>query len=193
MSIELLYIIPAVALSLLVLINIIMLQRKAAQRAPDQHLHKEVEEFNTGRVAMDVKDRQIPEARLGEIERTVTLVSQALSSQHKLIEGFQGSNAGHTAEIDALKSRLREMQREYDIILSENYSLRAKIRKLEERPPEPDVMAAGAAAGGGADQGAAGPAGVTRDELLYADTKLLSDLSLDDTTELDILLNRDMG
>lgn len=134
MSIELLYIIPVVALSFLIVINIVVRQRSNdRKKRSDAHLHEQVEQFNVGKIDSGAENPPVPESRLGEIEKTIALVSQALSNQQQLIEGYRGPTIGYSSEMETLKVRLGELQKEYDIILSENYSLRAKIRKLEAR------------------------------------------------------------
>ncbi len=174
MSIELLYIIPVVALSFLVVINIVLRQRNSERRnRSDAHLHREVEEFNVGKVSGSGDAAGAPESRLGEIEKTINLVTHALSSQQQVIEGFRGSNIGYSSEMETLKSRLGELQKEYDIILSENYSLRAKIRKLEARFA-------------GEQAGSPGKGGNGHSSQPFQDTRVITDVSLGDTREWDL-------
>lgn len=133
MSIELLYLFPILALSILIFAIVFRTQRKGEPeergRPPDT-LTREVKAFNDGVVGAPPKPREVPQTRLSEIEKTISLVSKTLSSQQKIIEEFQGSNAHYTDAVTNLKNRLKELQREYDIVLSENYSLRAKLKRL---------------------------------------------------------------
>jgi archaellum component FlaC len=195
MSIELLYIVPIIALSLLLFFNLLARQKKSLTRSHDESLVREVEAFNVGMGDNRTGVRQPPEARIGDIEKTITLVSQRLSSQQKLIDGFQGSNRGYASEIDGLKSRLLDLQKEYDITLSENYSLRAKMRKLEERinaqsptttvPVVPRVAPADAAPPTVESRRHQSESAEARKQL-YGDTEVFGATSMDDTTELEL-------
>jgi chromosome segregation ATPase len=181
MYIQLLYILPLVALSILVLILILNYQRRKEGTAADSRLSKQVEEFNEGlRPEPPVQLRVLPESHLSEIEKTIGLVSQALSSQQRVIERFQGADTKVADEIDKMKLRLRELQKEYDIVLSENYSLRAKVRKLSERTQnQPDAQKF-------KDTDELAPAQSTRADPLGDTKKLAKNPIFDDTTEIDI-------
>lgn len=72
------------------------------------------------------------ENRLGKIESTIQLVSTALSNQQKMIENFQGKDDILEDGLNDLKEKLKELQKEYDITISENYSLRARLNKAEK-------------------------------------------------------------
>ena len=72
-----------------------------------------------------------------EIENTIRLVSTALSNQQKIIENFQGKDVALENEHNSLKQKLQELQKEYDITISENYSLRARLNKAGKEVTEP--------------------------------------------------------
>lgn len=139
MSIELLWIIPAVAVAIFFLILILSTQREreAEVGASDQDLIREVELFNRGYHAPRPTGNGA-EKRLGEIEKTIELVSTALSNQQKVIENYAGKDEAYVAQLNGLKKKLLQLQHEYDILLSENYSLRARIASLTEKTGEPD-------------------------------------------------------
>ena len=80
------------------------------------------------------------EERLDDFERTVASINKALFNQQKVIEKFQEENSTYNSEIDNLKKKLREMHKEYDIVVSENYSLRAKFNTLAKKT-EPEAEA----------------------------------------------------
>lgn len=118
MPIEVLFIIPVVAISLFVLIIILSVQKKKAAASVDK-IAQTVERYNSGSPQ--------GEESLG-MDKTIDLVSKALSNQQKIIEGFQGKDSTVESELKEMKNRLLEMQNEYDIMMSENYTLKAKLR-----------------------------------------------------------------
>lgn len=132
MSIELLWIIPIVSAAMVILILIFNLQKKNYADSGLRNLKREVEEYNTG--IADNKGAQImsEESRLNKIENTIQLVSTMLSNQQKTIENFHGKDDTLEKELNDLKEKLKELQEEYDITISENYSLRARLNKVEQ-------------------------------------------------------------
>ncbi len=128
MPIEVLFVIPVVAVSLLVLIIILSVQKKRESRPAVDKITQNVELYNSG----DLQNSNNP-----EMVKTIDLVSRALSNQQKIIEGFQGKDGAVEQELKEMKSKLLEIQNEYDIIMSENFTLKAKLReagvKLESR------------------------------------------------------------
>ncbi|MBD3420992.1 MAG: hypothetical protein GF398_12805 [Chitinivibrionales bacterium] len=187
MSIELLYIIPLVALSFLVLMISLIIQRKNTGDTGDSataNLEKSVRDFNEGKVAI-VKHA---DGRLEKIENTVNEVSETLSSQRTIIEGFQGTNTAYTREIDQLKNKLRELQSEYDIVLSENYSLRARLKKIAPRAPltGPQIQSLQI---NESDPGALTQTSnhaVRPVEQYLGDTRLFDEINLNDTQEFNL-------
>lgn len=132
MHIELLWIIPILSFVFFISLVIYFAQKKSLQT----DLRKEVVNFNSGISARTAK-LDNPERRLEELERSITGVTNAISSQQKVIDRFKRDNNEYNVEINDLKDKLRELYKEYDIVLSENYSLRAKMKKMiEQKNPE---------------------------------------------------------
>ncbi|MCU0609344.1 MAG: hypothetical protein MUF22_06220, partial [Chitinispirillaceae bacterium] len=63
-------------------------------------------------------------------------IAESLARQSQL----QPQKGGHGSEneIKDLKEKLRTVFKEYDIVLSENYSLRAKVKHLTRQLRDPD-------------------------------------------------------
>jgi chromosome segregation ATPase len=95
-------------------------------------LKKEVNNFNSG-ITHRTSRLENPEQRLEELEKSISVVTHSISSQQKVIDRFKRENTEYNVEINDLKDKLRELYKEYDIILSENYSLRAKMKKMMEQ------------------------------------------------------------
>ena len=132
MSIELLWIIPIVSAAMVILILLFNLQKKGRANSGFRDLKREVEEYNTG-IADNKRSQLISEeSRLNKIENTIQLVSTMLSNQQKTIENFHGKDVTLEKEFNDLKEKLKELQEEYDITISENYSLRARLNKVEK-------------------------------------------------------------
>ncbi len=185
MSIELLWIIPIVAASILVLVVALNLQEKADSAAgsnKERDLKREVDAFNQGLPTESRLFAGQSETRLRDIENTIQLVTTALSNQQKIIENFQGKDITLEKKLDELKEKLLELQHEYDITLSENYSLRARLKKTEnglESLPSHDLI-------DDTDT-------IERSQLakmkIFSDTKRLTQLKypqLDDTSEINL-------
>jgi len=132
MSIELLWIIPIVSAAMVILILIFNLQKKKYEDSGSRDLKREVEEYNTGIAAVRGGQNISEESRLNKIEGTIQLVSDMLSNQQKTIENFHGKDIILENELVDLKAKLKELQEEYDITISENYSLRARLNKFEK-------------------------------------------------------------
>jgi septal ring factor EnvC (AmiA/AmiB activator) len=127
MSIELLWIIPIVAFSFFIFLLIYNATKD--QDNPYKDLSREVVRFNNGIV------QQLPitsEKRLEELEKAILSVNESIANQQKLMDQVNLENSSNNSEIEELRKKLRELQREYDIVTSENYSLRAKIKYLTE-------------------------------------------------------------
>ncbi|MBD3314624.1 MAG: hypothetical protein GF344_02445 [Chitinivibrionales bacterium] len=147
MPIELLYIIPAVAIALffLILMRSTQKQDNSTGHLRDNDLVREVNLFNRG-YHTPPPSYGGSEKRLGEIEKTIELVTTALSNQQKVIENYKGKDENYVRQLNGLKTKLMELQHEYDILLSENYSLRARInnissnRNIPEKPEPPKEL-----------------------------------------------------
>lgn len=130
MTIELLWIIPIVAFSFFIFLLIYNVTKD--QDNPYKDLSREVARFNTG---MHNPDQQFPitsEKRLEELEKAILSVNESIANQQKFMDQVNLENSSNNSEIEELRKKLRELQREYDIVTSENYSLRAKIKYLVE-------------------------------------------------------------
>lgn len=130
MSIELLWIIPIVAFSFFIFLLIYNATKD--QDNPYKDLSREVARFNTG---MHNPAQQLPitsEKRLEELEKAILSVNESIANQQKLMDQVNLENSSNNSETEELRKTLRELQREYDIVTSENYSLRAKIKYLVE-------------------------------------------------------------
>jgi septal ring factor EnvC (AmiA/AmiB activator) len=126
--IELLWIIPILSFVFFVSLVIYFAQKKSLQT----DLKKEVINFNSG-ITHRTSKLENPEHRLEELEKAITIVTHSITNQQKIIDRFKRENTDYNVEINDLKDKLRELYKEYDIILSENYSLRAKMKKMMEQ------------------------------------------------------------
>jgi uncharacterized coiled-coil protein SlyX len=173
MPIEVLYIVPILALAFLAYRIILAAQKRS----------------ETIRVPSSAPNGTLPrstEDRLNEYERTIAQINATLAAQQKTIERSREQNSTSSGEIEKLTSSLRELHKEYDIVISENYSLRAKVKSLQKRidDPAPAHESAGMSAEG--EPGLA----MTRENIemnmsLYDDTKVFKTSSLlDDTNEI---------
>jgi chromosome segregation ATPase len=130
MSIELLYIIPIIALVIFSFSISFFAQKRSASLERGKQLATEVRQFNDGKF---ITQERTTESRLDEFEHTITSINKALSNQQKVIEKFQEENITYNREMDMLKKKLRELHKEHDIVVSENYSLRAKFNNLAKK------------------------------------------------------------
>jgi hypothetical protein len=204
-SIELLWLIPVVALALILPIIVRSFQKQREEEGEagltqTRELTDEVEKFNQG-VHLTTKPAG---QRAGEIENIISLVSAALSNQQKIIETFKGKDDTVSGELNNLKSKLHELQQEYDIVTSENYSLRARIGKmLQDRGGGPGAAMMGpdeskaavapfsASATSGQDAGLTKPASQESERYQdfahqYGDTRTFRRTDLDDTSEISL-------
>jgi septal ring factor EnvC (AmiA/AmiB activator) len=124
-SIELLWIIPSVSFAFFIALVIYIAQKKSLETS----LKQEVTNFNNGIANKTLKGNN-PEHRLEELERAINLVTNSITNQQKIIDRFKQQNTDSNEEIGDLKDKLRELYKEYDIVLSENFSLRAKMKKM---------------------------------------------------------------
>jgi archaellum component FlaC len=127
MSIELLYIIPIIALVVFTFSISYVAQKRSMTSGQGKLLDVEVRQFNKGDF---ISQAQTTESRLDEFDHTIASINKALANQQKVIETFQEENNRYNDEIDTLKKKLRELHKEHDIVVSENYSLRAKYNNL---------------------------------------------------------------
>lgn len=186
MHIELLWIIPILAFVFFIFIITFYAQRRANPNVGGD-LSKEVARFNNGLNHIPSVQSQIPENRINELEHTMTLITQSLSNQQKVIEKFQQENSTYNAEVNELKKKLRELYKEYDIVLSENYSLRAKVKKLLDKPDSKKDLSNDSKSN--VVKSASNSTAIASGKLnlrLYDDTRLMNMQNLEDTSEIDV-------
>jgi septal ring factor EnvC (AmiA/AmiB activator) len=190
MPIELLYIIPILALAVLVFLVVMNAQKRSMEISQQQM--SAMNAAPTGRIPGDTKflaAQKSTEERLNEYEQTIAQINKSLSNQHMVIEKFQEENVSYNDQIEKLQAKLRELHKEYDIVISENYSLRAKVKSLQKKI---EVGTAGpgmvdAAADALSSQSAmSGREHVEMNMNLYEDTRLFKSSSLDDSGEFEI-------
>jgi chromosome segregation ATPase len=185
MPIEILYIIPILAVAFLIYRLVLNAQKRTEAGGTSAPA------AGAGAQAGDTRSQQAlrsTEDRLNEYEQTIAQINRTLSIQQKVVEKFQEENTSCTGEIEKLNSQLRELHKEYDIVISENFSLRAKAKSLQRKLDSVPGSLLDAVAPAAAT---AQPSNGVRETMemnlnLYEDTKLLKSSSLlDDTTEFD--------
>jgi regulator of replication initiation timing len=180
MPIELLYIIPIVALALFVLFFLqgMMKENGAQSQAPPSKKPLGDTKF--------LEAQKSTEERLSEFESTITSINKALNDQQAVIGKYQTENSTYNEETEKLRSKMRDLHKEYDIVISENYSLRAKVKSLQKKAASAEQEAYRPA---DAPADAPLPAAREHSEMnmnLYEDTRLFKSSTLDDTREIDL-------
>jgi chromosome segregation ATPase len=121
-----LWVIPIVSFVIFIGIVFYFAQKKTL----GSELKSEVLKFNNGTIS------RIPHApsdvKLQELEKAISAVTDSINNQQNVIDDFKREKIDCTVEINELKEKLRELYKEYDIVVSENYSLRAKLKKVNE-------------------------------------------------------------
>lgn len=178
MHIEMLWIIPVMSFMVFIGIVFYFAQKKTLH----SELKDEVNDFNSGASARNHLLKQ-PEIRLEDLEKAITAVTNSISNQQNTLNSFKKDTTDNSSEINDLKDKLRELYKEYDIVISENYSLRAKVKKMMEQKNTdeaadeviPEVKRA-------QDEGSLDVSAVSGkvNLKLYEDTRLLNVTSLDD-------------
>jgi predicted nucleic acid-binding Zn-ribbon protein len=177
MSIELLWIIPIVAFSFFIFLLIYNVSKN--QDNPYKELSREVARFNTG-MHHPVQQLQItPEKRLDELEKAILSVNESIANQQKLMDRVNLESTSNNSEIEDLRKKLHELQNEYDIVSSENYSLRAKIKFLMENKMAVEDSAEGEVTKNAPVQNNKGKINLK----LYEDTRLMSLSQLENNEE----------
>jgi len=147
MHIELLWLIPIIAFTVFVFFIALYIQRRVDSRANRGDLSREVDLFNAGHGQQKLVTAKSADDRLQEMEKMINFVAEAVAGQRRPFrEEQKESVAGAAAsmgEARELREKLCSVFREYDIILSENYTLRAKIKQLMKRGQEQETAAAG--------------------------------------------------
>ena len=175
--------IPVVAFAAFLCIVAFYAQRHAEQRSKGSALSNEVALFNAGHGAAAGKlvTAKSPDDRLQEMERAINFVAESLANQQQSIKEFHKESYVYTNEINELKEKLRTVFKEYDIILSENYSLRAKIKQLTRQGQGRET---GDVASGTPDSFLTrGAPSAKSAQHLYDDTRIISLMDGDETPE----------
>jgi septal ring factor EnvC (AmiA/AmiB activator) len=187
MQIELLWIIPIVSFSFFIFILIFFAQKKSERVS---ELSKEVHRFNNGIIAKNPVQEERPEKHLGELEKSILFLTDSITNQQKIIEGFQQKNNANQNEVNELRVKLRELYKEYDIIVSENYTLRAKMKKLQGQKLSESETGDSVTEITQLDELQSlsnNQNSIAKSTLrLYEDTRLLNMNSLEDTSEIDL-------
>ena len=132
MHIELLWLIPVFAFAGFLFFIAFHVQRKSELQFRGADLSKEVALFNAGQGISGRKTVQgNHDERLRELEKAINVLSTELSTERTRQEKkIEAGEPGGKSEIDELKEKLRTVFKEYDIVLSENYALRAKVKQI---------------------------------------------------------------
>jgi hypothetical protein len=184
-QIEILWIIPVIAL--VIFIFIIQL---IAQKKEQTGLSREVAQFNNGAFPINKQYNGPGSDRLSQLEKAISTITDSLSVQQQTINQFSKGTIDYTSEINNLKIKLRELYKEYDIVLSENYSLKAKVKKLQENDAVNNGKIIDETSGHQQIAASDGRVDVLLsskvDMKLYEDTRTLNLALLDDTSEIDL-------
>ncbi|MFP4163242.1 MAG: hypothetical protein ACLFQB_04835 [Chitinispirillaceae bacterium] len=171
MSIELLWILPVIGFGTFVFLVVFLIQ-KSYSNSSDQDLKNQVKQFNMGaHHAASGQERPVKELenRISELESAITYMTKSISLQQKSLDQFALDEQGQTDEATVLKRKLADLHREYDVVLSENYSLRSRLRKLLKE-----------------QEGDSKESQNKVNLRLFEDTRFLNPSNLDDTTEIDL-------
>jgi hypothetical protein len=144
MHIELLWLIPILAFALTVFFVALYLQKKTDGAESRAALHREVELFNAGQSQQKLVTAKTADERLREMEKIINLVIETVAGERRQVQGARGEDAVPSNEAGELREKLRSVFKEYDIILSENYTLRAKVKQLAGRIQELESTGTGA-------------------------------------------------
>ena len=131
MHIELLWIIPIISFAVFLFIVAYQAQKSAERKSKTAVLSTEVALFNAGQEVPALSKNERNFDRLQELEKAINLVTEVLSRQaRETPSGTAGTQTPDSDDVNELKEKLRSVFKEYDIILSENYTLRAKVKQL---------------------------------------------------------------
>lgn len=193
--IEILWIVPILGFALFIPIVILTNHKnqKDGSGSDEYNLEAQVARFNSGAqiIPATVINESKGSERLQEMEKTISLVMATLSNQQKLLQGTNPQNGAVGHELNGLKDKLRELQKEYDIVISENYALRARVQSLlkqgqplrPESPPERTAHASGVKRPQKDGNSSEKRGHSTKTELLYDDTRTFKAWNLEDTSE----------
>ncbi len=196
--IETLWIVPIFGFALFIPIIILAnsRSRKESSGTDEPNLEAQVARFNSGAqiVPATVLSESRGAERLQEMEKTISLVMATLSNQQRLLQGANPQDGVVGKELNVLKEKLRELQKEYDIVISENYALRARVQSLLKQGQPLDVENSPVGRTGALDSAGSQnrknsngkQRAATGTELLYDDTRTFKAWNLEDTSEYNI-------
>jgi hypothetical protein len=204
MHIELLWLVPIIAFMIFLFFVVLYFQRRTAFHAKGGDLSREVDLFNAGNGQQKLVTAKSADDRLQEMEKMINFVAEAVANKRRPFQEERKENTAETAasaavsvnETRELREKLRTVFREYDIILSENYTLRAKVKQLMKRMQEQEAGDTASAGGRGMptfDSILTGTPPASKPALhLYDDTRLfnLANPDSDDLSESDESLSR---
>jgi hypothetical protein len=190
MYIELLWLVPILAIALFLLFMTLYLQRRSGNPGRTNDLHREVDLFNAGQSQQKLVTAKSADERLHEMEKMINFVAEAVAGERRPFQNERRENATSANEAGELREKLRSVFKEYDIILSENFTLRAKVKQLAGRIQELENAGSGTPL---VNSVLTNPDTAPKPAMrLYEDTRLISDLDhiedLDD--ESDDAVNR---
>jgi regulator of replication initiation timing len=140
MHIELLWVIPIISFAVFLFIVAYQSQKSAERRFRTSILSKEVALYNAGHEPPHLAAIERNDERLRELEKTMNLLIDVVGHPRKPVPESDTSNtpesdsaAASSNEVNELKEKLRTVFKEYDILLSENYTLRAKVKQLSKQ------------------------------------------------------------
>ena len=143
MHIELLWLVPVISFAAFLFIVAYYAQKSAERRSKSSELHNEVARFNAGQDVQKLVRAERSDDRLQELEKAINMVAEVLARQQRSLQDLHMNKEENPQEheINDLKEKLRSVFKEYDIVLSENYALRAKLKQLTRQKQEPEAPA----------------------------------------------------
>jgi hypothetical protein len=130
MHIELLWLVPVIAFAAFLFFLALYAQRRAETRTSSGDLSREVELFNSGSGQQKLVTAKSTDDRLHEMEKMINRVAEVVANQQHPLHEFRKGIHPSEGETIELREKLRTVFGEYDIVLSENYTLRAKVKQL---------------------------------------------------------------
>ena len=183
MHIELLWLVPVISFAAFLFIVAYYAQKSAERKSGSSELHNEVARFNAGQDVGKLVRAERSDDRLQELEKAINMVAEVLARQQRSLQDMQKNKEEkpHENEINELKKKLRSVFKEYDIVLSENYALRAKLKQVTRQPQEkPARDAPAASAASAVDSFMTSSVSAPATTLpLYEDTRLINLASMD--------------
>lgn len=130
MRIELLWLIPVISFAFFIFLVIRFVQKGLERRSKERAMQNEVALFNAGHDVQKLVRAERNDERLHELEKAINMVAEVLARQQRSLQDIHQENNPKESEINELKEKLRTVFKEYDIVLSENYALRARVKQL---------------------------------------------------------------